>query len=61
MTLPDPIYRLLCDLIPIIKRGQSVLVFPVDKSLTTQEVAELLGMSRPYLKRLLDRGEIPHL
>jgi excisionase family DNA binding protein len=60
MALPDPIYQLFCGLIPIIKRGQPFFVFPVEQSLTTQEAADLLGMSRPYLKTLLDRGEIPY-
>ena len=59
MILPGPMYELIRGLIPIIKRGQPFFVFPVEKSLTTQAAADLLGMSRPYLKMLMDRGEIP--
>jgi excisionase family DNA binding protein len=34
-------------------------VAPVDQSLTTQEAANFLGISRPTLVKLLESGEIP--
>jgi len=39
--------------------GHAVTVLPSEVSLTPAEVAELLGMSRPFVVRLLDEGEIP--
>jgi excisionase family DNA binding protein len=60
MLLPEPIYRLLCELIPHLRRGETVFMFPESKSLTTQEAADMLGMSRPYLKKLLDEEVIPY-
>lgn len=39
--------------------GHAVTVLPSEVLLTPAEVAELLGLSRPFVVRLLDEGEIP--
>ena len=39
--------------------GHNVTVLPAETVLTPAEVAELLGLSRPFVVRLLDDGEIP--
>lgn len=39
--------------------GHSVTVLSADVSLTPAEAGELLGLSRPFVVRLLDDGEIP--
>lgn len=41
-------------------RGHTVQVMAIDEEITTQQAAEVLGVSRPYLIRLLERGEIPY-
>ena len=48
------------DIVKRLADGQSVIVMPEAKHLTTQQAGELLGMSRPYLIRLLDVGELPY-
>lgn len=39
--------------------GHAVTVLPSEVALTPAEVAELLGLSRPFVVRLLDQGDIP--
>ncbi|MFN0107183.1 MAG: excisionase family DNA-binding protein [Bryobacteraceae bacterium] len=60
-TLPAPLYSLLQDIVNALADGRSLVVVPEEKQLTTQRAGELLGMSRPYIVRLLDAGEMPYL
>jgi excisionase family DNA binding protein len=39
--------------------GHAVTVLPSEVSLTPAEAAELLGLSRPFVVRLFDQGDIP--
>jgi excisionase family DNA binding protein len=39
--------------------GRAVMAIPAEVTLTPAEAAELLGLSRPFVTRLLERGDIP--
>lgn len=60
VVLPAEVFDVLRGVVEAMSQGQAVVVAPVHQRLTTQEAADLLGMSRPTFVRLLDAGEIPY-
>jgi excisionase family DNA binding protein len=61
VELPEPILRLLRQIVPRLLKGHAVRLVPLRNELTTQEAADILGVSRPFLIGLLERGEIPYV
>jgi len=41
-------------------RQQTFVLYPESSELTTKQAAEVLGVSRPFLIRVLEAGEIPY-
>lgn len=59
ITLPAGVARLFQDVLEQVGRGQSVVVLPVESELTTSQAAEMIGVSRPFMVRLLEQGDMP--
>ncbi len=58
--LPVSLYEFLVRLIADLCAGQAVSIVLNDAQFTTVEGARVLGVSRQFLIKLLERGEIPH-
>ena len=60
LELPQSLFRALRDAVEILERGDASVIGAVHREMTTTQAANLLGISRQYLTRLVDRGELPH-
>ena len=59
ITVPVSAMRLFADLLNEMGQGNAVYLVPIGHTLTTQEAADMLNVSRPYLVKKLEAGEIP--
>ncbi|WP_335146808.1 helix-turn-helix domain-containing protein [Nostoc sp.] len=61
INIPEPIYQVLLQVVHAMASGKAISIIPQQQELTTQQAAEYLNVSRPYLIKLLEQGEIPHI
>lgn len=59
LVVPPEVFDVLRSVVEAMAQGQAVTIAPVHQRLTTQEAADLLGVSRPTVVKLLEAGEIP--
>lgn len=60
VRLPRDIALILHEVLVNVAAGTPVSVLPTHAELTTQQAADLLNVSRPYLIKLLDEGHLAH-
>jgi len=59
IELPSTVHRALRKVVAALYAGKAVTISPQTMKLTTQEAADLLGVSRPTVVRLITDGELP--
>jgi len=58
IELPDSLFRVMVDVANQWAKGNPVAILHYEEELTTQQAADLLRVSRPYLVKLLENGQI---
>jgi excisionase family DNA binding protein len=60
VVVPEQLRVVLSDVVAAMRRGQAISIISSTQSLTTQQAADILGVSRPTLIKLLESGQIPY-
>lgn len=59
ISIPPGALRLVVDVLTQLGQGRAVTVLPQNAELTTQEVADYLNVSRPYVVSLIEQHKLP--
>lgn len=59
VTIPREAFNLFVRILAEMANGNSITIVPIHAELTTQQAADLLNVSRPFLIGLLDAAKIP--
>jgi len=57
--LPEFVVQLLSQILVEVAHGRAISVVPMESDMTTNEAADYLNVSRPYLIKLLNQGQLP--
>ncbi len=61
VTLAPALCSLITDVLGYVARGDMVTIGATSAMLTTQQAADILNVSRPFVSKLLKDEEIPHI
>jgi DNA binding domain, excisionase family len=61
IEIPMSVFKALYQIVDYMMRGKAFSVVPYDQTLSTQEAANMLNVSRPFLiNNLLESGKLPY-
>ncbi|MGH3451612.1 MAG: excisionase family DNA-binding protein [Haloechinothrix sp.] len=58
VELTEQLHAILKQVVQALSHGQSISILTRDQEISTQQAAEILGLSRPTVVRLIDEGEL---
>ena len=58
MIIPLSLYAVLLQAVKQLMSGRAISIVPVTAELTTQQAADMLNVSRPFVVKLLEKGAI---
>lgn len=59
VKIPASAFRFLTTVLEHMAAGRAISIISSDTEITTQRAADILNVSRPYLVKLLEKGELP--
>jgi len=59
VEIPASAFHLLVEILSQMAQGNAVTLIPIHAELTTQEAADILNVSRPFLVKLIESNELP--
>lgn len=59
ITIPRKALFLLTEILEKMAMGKSITIIPSDSNITTQQAADILNVSRPFVVKMLEKGDIP--
>lgn len=61
ISIPESVYRVLRQVVQAMALGKAISIVTQEEELTTQQAADFLNVSRPYLIKLLEQGDISYI
>ncbi|MCW2844265.1 MAG: excisionase [Nocardioides sp.] len=58
VELTEQLHTILKQVVQALSHGQSISILTRDQEISTQQAAEILGLSRPTVVKLIDSGEL---
>lgn len=59
VSVPREAFEMFIQVLSHMANGAAVTIVPVNAELTTQQAAELLNVSRPFVVQLIEEGKLP--